>query len=73
MVLHAEDPTFGGVARIRRQWPELHGVKVNLEAARRIAADELGADYLTPPSTLRQLLGWTAPEFYPHATAGAAR
>lgn len=60
MVLHAEDPTFGGVARIRRQWPQLHGAHVDLPAARAVAADELGAAYLASPATLRRLLGWSA-------------
>jgi hypothetical protein len=59
MVLHAEDPTFGGVARIRRQWPELHGTHVNLEMATQIARDELGFDYLMPSDALSELFGWS--------------
>jgi hypothetical protein len=60
MVLRKEDPTFGGVARICRQWPELHGAKVDLQTARQIARAELGADHVLPPDAIRQLFGWTA-------------
>lgn len=59
MVLDDEDPTFGGVARIRRQWPELHGPQVDLALARQIATDELGLDRTVPPDVLRELFGWS--------------
>ncbi|PMR61855.1 hypothetical protein C1A38_07155 [Verrucosispora sp. ts21] len=60
MVLADEDPTFGGTARIRRQWPELHGEQVHLPTAVEIARAELGVDHRYPPAALRELLGWTA-------------
>ncbi|BFU44712.1 hypothetical protein [Krasilnikovia sp. MM14-A1004] len=64
MVLAGEDMTFGGQARIRRQWPDLHGEQVNVRLARAAATEELGADRLLPPTELRRLLGWpvAAPE-----------
>jgi hypothetical protein len=60
MTLKNEDPTFGGVARQRRQWPEFHGARVDVAAARRSARDELGADYVLPQAAVRRLFGWTA-------------
>ncbi|WP_245602058.1 hypothetical protein [Hamadaea tsunoensis] len=60
MVLHAEDPTFGGQARIRRQWPEMHGAQVDLAVARHIANEELGMDYVFSPEVVMELFGWTA-------------
>ena len=59
MVLHAEDPTFGGVARIRRQWPQLHGRTIDIDTAREITAQELGADNLMSPEELRAVFGWS--------------
>ena len=58
MVLQGEDPASGGVAKIRRQWPELHGTEVDAVAARRIATAELGADALASPGELREMFGW---------------
>jgi hypothetical protein len=58
MVLSDEDPTFGGTARIRRQWPELHGAQIDQRVAVEIARAELGADHRCPPAELRELLGW---------------
>jgi hypothetical protein len=61
MVLAGEDPTFGGVARIRRQWPELHGTHVDPAVALELGHAELGTDYLASPSELRELFGWPTP------------
>lgn len=58
MVLQGEDPASGGVAKIRRQWPELHGAEVDVAAARRIAAAELGSDALASAGELREIFGW---------------
>lgn len=58
MILSNEDPTFGGTARIRRQWPELHGTAVDLPTAVHIASAELGIDHRCTPAELRELLGW---------------
>ncbi len=58
MVLTDEDPTFGGVARIRRQWPQLHGPQVDLAVAQDIARAELGSDHRCTPEELRELTGW---------------
>ena len=42
MILAEEDPTFGGTARIRRQWPQLHGESVDLPTAVGIAPRRTG-------------------------------
>ena len=65
MVLENEDPTLGGQDRIRREWPELHGARVDPAAACAVAAAELGADRLLPPAELRRILGW--PDEYQEA------
>ncbi len=70
MVLRDEDPTFGGVARIRRQWPELHGENVDIDIARAIAADELGADHIMSAPELRAVFSWSA---MPSATPAELR
>ncbi|MCP2324547.1 hypothetical protein HDA40_003054 [Hamadaea flava] len=59
MTLANEDPTFGGVARQRRLWPEMHGAKLDLAAAQQTARAELGADRLLPPEAVRRLFGWS--------------
>ena len=46
-------------ARIRRQWPELHGPDPDPVVAREIAAAELGTDSVAGPAELRAVLGWT--------------
>jgi hypothetical protein len=61
MVLQGEDPTIGGVERIRRQWPEFHGAEVDTVETRRIAVAELGADTLASPGELREIFGWGRP------------
>jgi hypothetical protein len=44
--------------RIRRQWPELHGVSPDPPAAAASALVELGAGQLASPAELRAMLGW---------------
>jgi hypothetical protein len=58
MMLEDADPVFGGVARLERLWPELHGTKIDVVAARAVAAVELGTDYLASPEELRELFRW---------------
>jgi hypothetical protein len=58
MLLERESLTFGGQERIRRQWPELHGVQTDPVAAREVAVAELGADRLLPRAELTRVLGW---------------
>ena len=60
MTLENENMAHGGQARVRRQWPELHGEQVDLAAARSTVTAELGADRLLPAAELRHLFGWTA-------------
>lgn len=61
MQLERENMTFGGQARLRRQWPELHGEQVDLPVARQIVVAELGADRLVPPAEMRLLFRWPNP------------
>ena len=60
MVLKNESLTYGGQARIRRQWPEMHGTHLDLTAARATTTAELGADRLLTPAELRRVLHWVA-------------
>jgi hypothetical protein len=62
MILEAEDPAYGGVARIKRLWPELHGADIDLKIADPIADVELGTRYLASPAELRELFGWPTPD-----------
>jgi hypothetical protein len=59
MTLENENMTYGGQARVRRQWPELHGEQVDLAAARATVIAELGADRLLPAAELRHLFRWS--------------
>jgi hypothetical protein len=61
MVLDGENMSNGGQPRVRRQWAELHGAKVDVDAARATAVAELGADRLLSPAELRRILGWPEP------------
>jgi hypothetical protein len=61
MRLEREDPTFGGAARISRQWAPLHGEQIDPAVARAVATDELGADRLIGPGEMRRLFRWPNP------------
>ena len=54
---HEHTPT---AARIRREWPELHGVDPDPETARATVLAELGDGHLASPAELRAILGWPA-------------
>ena len=56
MHLDREDDAIA--ERIRRQWPELHGVSPDPVVAGASAMTELGAGYLAGPAELRAMLGW---------------
>jgi hypothetical protein len=58
MILQAEDPAFGGVARMQRLWPELHGQEIDIKTARDITRVELGQDYLATPGEIREIFSW---------------
>jgi hypothetical protein len=60
MVLEDAHPLFGGVARLERLWPELHGERIDAAAAREIARTELGMDHVAEPEELRELFRWPA-------------
>ena len=51
-------PGFDGEPLLKAWLPELFGKEIDLETARRIAHEELGADYLMTPAELRLILGW---------------
>jgi hypothetical protein len=65
MVLHKEDASHGGFARIARQWPQLHGTTVDLPSAQAVTRAELGADAVLEPAQLRTVLGWPDPAQLP--------
>jgi len=56
MTMGGEDPLFGGVSRVMRLWPELHGKNIDQRVAREIAAYELGEPWIMPPDELRPIL-----------------
>jgi hypothetical protein len=58
MTLEAEDPAFGGIARVKRLWPDLHGPTIDQSTAETIAATELGTPYLAGPAEIRELFAW---------------
>jgi len=60
MVLQGESPSFGGMARMRRLWPEMHQPYVPMDYARSTTRTELGADRLARPEAIRELFGWTS-------------
>jgi hypothetical protein len=59
MILDNEDLTYGGQARIRRQWPEMHGTAIDPRLAYAVAGEELGRDFICSPAELRQIVGWS--------------
>lgn len=58
MVLENEDMTYGGQARIRRQWPEMHGAQTDRRAVDAITRAELGREFMCSPAELREIFGW---------------
>jgi hypothetical protein len=61
MILGGADPRYGDANRGNRLYPELLGVKVDLDTARAIAERELGHAHLAPPEEIRLLFGWPEP------------
>lgn len=62
MVLENEHPSFGGVARLKRLWPDMHVPFVPPEIAREFALEELGARNLASPAEIRNLFRWPDPD-----------
>jgi hypothetical protein len=58
MILENTHPMYGGLDRMARLWPELHGPAIDTAVAREIADVELGVRYLCEPAELRELFGW---------------
>ncbi|MEV4344277.1 hypothetical protein AB0J83_07355 [Actinoplanes sp. NPDC049596] len=58
--MHLDKEDLPMAERIRREWPELHGKRLDLSAARPSALSELGDGYLASPAELRAILGWSA-------------
>lgn len=65
MTIEDPHPIHGGLARIRRLWPQLHGRSIDFDTAREITAVELGAGHLAEPAELRALFGWPEPVTVP--------
>ena len=59
MLLHAEDPVFGGNQRLSRLWPVLHQPAAPVDEARQIARYELGTDAVLNPVEIVQEFGWS--------------
>lgn len=70
MIIEDPHPIHGGLERLRRLWPELHGVSIDPSTAREIAAIELGTADLVSPDELRELFGW--PEIGADRSPGTA-
>jgi len=58
MELENNHPMYGGLGRLARLWPELHGTHTDTAVAREIADLELGLDYRCEPAELRELFDW---------------
>lgn len=59
MILESEDPAFGGAARMRRLWPELHRPAVPASVAREVMETELGQAHRASPPEIQEVFGWT--------------
>ncbi|MEV6306186.1 hypothetical protein AB0M02_42710 [Actinoplanes sp. NPDC051861] len=57
--MHLDRENTATAERVRREWPELHGITPDPEAARVTALAELGDGYLASPAELRATLGWS--------------
>ncbi|MGA8117872.1 MAG: hypothetical protein WCA46_29905 [Actinocatenispora sp.] len=59
MLIENEHPAYGGNARIRRLWPQLHTPVVPPAVSAAFAAEELGQRHVAGPAELADLLGWS--------------
>lgn len=62
MLIENENPAYGGNARVRRLWPQMHAPTVDRAVSDAVAAEELGRRYVAPPAELADVLGWTHEE-----------
>ena len=58
MIIEDDHPVYGGIARIRELWPEMHDVKVPIATASAIAYEELGLRHVANPAELAEICGW---------------
>jgi hypothetical protein len=58
MILEAERAVFGGIARQKRLWPELHQPCVPRDVAGELSRRELGSGLLLSPVELIDVFGW---------------
>ncbi|HEX6445455.1 MAG TPA: hypothetical protein VF053_10230 [Streptosporangiales bacterium] len=73
MALDGEGDVFGGVERVRREWPELHAPEVPADLAAKVAREELGVDHRRSPAEIVELFGWlTGPDGTVRAPATTA-
>ena len=68
MLIEDEHPAYGGNARIRRLWPEMHEPDVPGEIARAVAHTELGLAHLAEPAEMLEICGWAGRPIRPALT-----
>jgi hypothetical protein len=59
MHIENEHPVYGGNARIRRTWPQMHAPVVDRQLSAAVADEELGLSQVLSPSELADVCGWT--------------
>jgi hypothetical protein len=59
MAIEDEHPAYGGNARIKRLWPELHNAFVPSDVGSAAAIEELGLAHVVSPEELAELCGWS--------------
>jgi hypothetical protein len=62
MLIENEHPVYGGNARIRRTWPQMHGPDVDPQLSAAFADEELGLSQIVSPSELTEVCGWATAE-----------
>jgi len=62
MLLAKEHPIYGGNARVRRTWPQMHETVVDREVAAAVADEELGLSQVLSPAELADACSWTLSE-----------
>lgn len=60
MVIEDPHPIYGGNARVKRMWPQMHRPGVDAADAAEFARSELGLSHVVGPAELADLVGWTS-------------